>query len=73
MVTVVPTAPELGDNVVILGVGKTVKLTPFVFTPLALTTTLPVVAPVGTVVVMLPAAQVPTVAAVPLKLTEPFP
>ena len=56
-----------------LGVASTVKLIPFVFTPLAFTTTLPVVAPVGTVTAMLPAAHDVTVAVVPLNLTVPVP
>src|ERR1700675_2191760 len=49
--------------------GTTVKLLPLVFTPLVFTTTLPVVAPEGTVVAMLVALQLVTAAAVPLKLT----
>jgi len=56
-----------------LGAGTTVKLTPFVFTPLAFTTTFPVVAPVGTFATMLLALQLVTVAVVPLNLTEPLP
>jgi hypothetical protein len=73
MVTAAPTAPEVTDRLEILGVASTVNAIPFVLTPLAFTTTLPVVAPDGTVVVMLPELQVPTVAAVPLKETEPLP
>ena len=48
-----------------------VKLEPLLATPPTVTTTLPVVAPVGTVVVMLVALQFPgvTVAVVPLNLT----
>jgi hypothetical protein len=49
IVTDVPTGPELGDKLVMLGpVPGTVKLTPLLTVPLAVTTTLPVVAPVGT-------------------------
>jgi len=44
-----------------------------VFTPLAFTTTLPVVAPGGTVTVMLLAVHVPTEAVVPLNFTVPLP
>jgi hypothetical protein len=73
MMTVAPTAPEVGDKLEILGVGKTVKLWPLLFTPLAKTTTFPVVAPVGTVVVMLVALQAVTVAVVPLNLTVLLP
>ncbi len=73
IVTDVPTGPEVGERLVMFGVGSTVKFTPFVFTPLAFTTTFPVVAPVGTVTAMLVALHVPTVAVVPLKLTVPVP
>jgi hypothetical protein len=71
IVTVAPTAPLVGDRLVIAGI--TVKLLPLLFTPLANTTTLPVVAPLGTVVLILVALQLVTVAAVPLKLTVPLP
>ncbi len=64
-------APEVGDRLVMLGAGTTVKLTPLLFTPLANTVTLPVVAPLGTVTAMLVALQVLTLAAVPLKETVP--
>lgn len=64
-----PTAPDVGERLAILGVGSTVKLAPLLFTPLALTTTFPVVAPEGTVTTMLPADQLVTVAVVPLNLT----
>jgi hypothetical protein len=50
-----------------------VKLTPLLFTPLANTTTYPVVAPEGTVVAMLLAPQLVTLAAVPLNITVPVP
>ncbi len=49
------------------------KFVPLLFKPLANTTTLPVVAPPGTVTVMLVALQLETVAVVPLKLTVPDP
>ena len=48
MVTEVPTPPEVGDRLVMLGAVETVKLTPLLATPPTVTTTLPVVAPVGT-------------------------
>ncbi|MGB2636895.1 MAG: hypothetical protein WAM58_23410 [Candidatus Acidiferrum sp.] len=49
IVTDVPTGPELGDTLVTLGpVPGTVKLTLLLTVPLAVTTTLPVVAPFGT-------------------------
>jgi hypothetical protein len=67
IVTDAPTAPEVGDRLVML--GKTVNATPLLFTPLANTTTLPVVAPVGTVTLIEVALQLVTVAVVPLNLT----
>ncbi len=73
IVTAAPTAPEVTDRLVMLGAGTTVKLDPLLATPLAFTTTFPVVAPLGTVVVILVALQVPTVAAVPLNVTVPLP
>src|SRR6201981_2155120 len=69
IVTAVPTGPEVGDRLVMLGVDDTVKLTPLLATPPTVTTTFPVVAPVGTDVAMLVALQLVTVAAVPLKVT----
>jgi len=54
---------------VMLGAASTVKLIPFVFTPLAFTTTFPVVVPEGTVATILLALQLVTVAVVPLNLT----
>src|SRR6267378_2617410 len=49
--------------------GTTVKLTPLLATPPTVTTTLPVVAPVGTGTTMLVALQLVGVAAVPLNVT----
>jgi hypothetical protein len=65
--TVVPTCPEGGDRLVIQ--GATVKLTPLLARPPTVTTTLPVVAPLGTVTAILLALQLVTLAAVPLKVT----
>ena len=48
IVTEAPHAPEVGDKLVMLGGGRTAKLTPLLATPLTVTTTLPVLAPVGT-------------------------
>jgi len=73
MVTAAPTAPVLTDKLVMLGAATTVKLDPLLSTPLACTTTLPVVAPVGTVVPMLVALQLVTAAVVPLNLIVPLP
>src|SRR5579871_5240704 len=69
MVTAVPVAPEDGVRPVMLGVSKTVKLLPLLAVPLTVTTTLPVVAPVGTGATMLVALQLVGVAAVPLNFT----
>jgi len=65
MVTEVPTAPEVGVRLEIVGVGSTVNITPLLATPLSVTTTLPVVAPVGTSATMLVALQLETAAARP--------
>jgi hypothetical protein len=57
IVTEAPTAADVGEKPVITGLGITVKLWPLLLTPAAWTTTLPVVAPVGTTVTMLVALQ----------------
>jgi hypothetical protein len=75
IVTAVPTGPEVFDRLVILGAGTTVKVTPLLTTPPTVTTTFPVVAPLGTFTFIVPAAQLATlVAAVPLNVTvlEPW-
>ena len=70
IVTDVPTAPDVGVRLVMVGGGTvTVKLTPLLATPPTVTTTLPVVAPVGTGTAMLVALQLVGVAAVPLNVT----
>src|SRR5438128_11191664 len=69
MVTEVPTGPEVGDRLVMLGRAVAVKLTALLASAAALTTTLPVAAPLGTGATMLVALQLVGVAAVPLKLT----
>ena len=71
-VTDVPASPDVGDKVVMLGVS-TVKFTPLLLTPLAYTTTLPVVAPVGTVALINVALQPGVAAVVPLNVTLPEP
>ena len=64
----VPTGPEVGDRPVMA--GETLKFTPLLATPATVTTTLPVVAPVGTFTVMLVLLQLVAVPAlVPLKVT----
>ena len=52
-----------------LGAAVTVKVTPLLALPETVTITLPVVAPGGTVAVMLDAPQLVVVAVVPLNLT----
>ena len=70
MTTEAPTAPVAGLRLVMVGVGSTVKGDPALDTPLTVTTTLPVVAPVGTTAVIDVLLQaVIEVAATPLKLT----
>jgi hypothetical protein len=70
-----PTAPDVSERDVILGVGSTVKLFPLLATPDTVTTTLPVPAPVGTfTVIVVEFQQVPHgVAVVPLNLTVLLP
>src|SRR5207253_7786972 len=55
----------------LLGAEPTVKFTPLLATPPTVTTTLPVVAPLGTDATMLVALQLVVVAVVPLKVTAP--
>jgi len=71
IVTGVPGKPLAGDRLAIPKV--TVKLTPLLATPLAVTTTFPVVAPTGTETKILVALQFVATAAAPLKLTVPDP
>jgi hypothetical protein len=71
IVTEVPTTPDVGFKLVMLGpetAGVTVKFTPLLATPPTVTTTFPVVAPAGTGATMLVALQLVGVAAVPLNL-----
>jgi hypothetical protein len=70
IVTDAPTAPEVGERLVILGAATTVNDTPLLALLPTVTTTLPVVAPVGTVATIDVALQLPmVVAAVPLNFT----
>jgi hypothetical protein len=67
IVTDAPTAPDVGDTLVML--GGTVNATPLLATPLAVTITFPVVAPAGTVATIDVALQlVIVVVAVPLNV-----
>ena len=67
IVTEVPARPLRGDRLVIL--GTTEKLTALLATPATVTTTLPVVAAVGTGTTMLVGLQLVGVAAAPLNVT----
>jgi hypothetical protein len=70
IVTDVPTAPDVGLKLAMLGAklaAVTLKLTPLLATPPTVTTTFPVVAPAGTGATMLVALQLVGVAAVPLN------
>jgi hypothetical protein len=67
IVTGVPAVPLVGAKVVIF--GTTVKFTPLLATLATVTTTFPVVAPVGTGTTMPVALQLVGVAAVPLNVT----
>jgi len=69
IVTDVPTAPVVGERLVMLGAATTVKLTPLLALFETVTTTFPVVAPDGTVATILLALQLVAVAVAPLNLT----
>src|SRR5438128_10383182 len=64
-----PIAPEVADSLLMFGVIATVKLAPLLGTPLTVTTTLPVLAPLGTVATIEVALQLVAVALVPPKAT----
>lgn len=64
-----PIAPVFGVRELMLGGAVTVNTTPLLATPLTVTTTFPVVAPVGTGAVMLVELMLLIVALVPLKVT----
>ena len=69
MVTGAPTGAEAGFRLVMLGAGTTVKGTPLLEKPASITTTFPVVAPLGTETVMVLELQPVGVAIAPLKVT----
>src|SRR6186997_1052457 len=69
IVTAVPTGPDVGLSVLIDGGTVTVKRTPLLARPPTVTTTFPVVAPLGTGTVRLVAVQPVGVASVPLNVT----
>lgn len=67
MVIGVPSEPEDWERLLMEGAGSSVKLTPLLATPATVTTTFPVVAPVGTGAVMLVEVHAVGVALVPLN------
>ena len=70
IVTDAPIAPDVGDRLVMLGADTIVNDDPLLAILLTVTTTLPVVAPVGTVATIEVALQLPiVVAVVPLNFT----
>jgi hypothetical protein len=69
IVITVPTGPLVGVRLVNVGGTVTVYVSALLARPPTVTTTAPVVAPVGTGTAMLVADQVAGVAAVPLKVT----
>jgi hypothetical protein len=70
MVTEVPTVAEVGFRVEMLGPGAfTVKARPLLGVAPTVTTTLPVVAPLGTGTEMLVLLQLAGVPVIPLKVT----
>src|SRR6266478_181913 len=70
MVTDVPTAPDVGFRLVMLGGDEgTLKFIPLLATPPTVTTALPVVAPAGAGATMLVALQLVGVPAVPLRVS----
>lgn len=65
-----PVGPEVADNPVILGGGVTVKGLPALDVPFTVTITFPVVAPGGTIALILVGVQVGIfIAEIPLKVT----
>lgn len=69
MITGDPTDPDVGDRKEITGASVTVKATPLLGTPPTVTTTLPVVAPLGTCKLIEVLLQLTTPPGVPLKVT----
>jgi len=65
--------PDCGEIVVMVGCGRTVKVTLLLVNPFTVTVTLPVVASAGTVAAMLVALQLVAVAAIPLNITVLLP
>lgn len=73
IVTGVPTGPEVGDKLLMVGGPVTVKLTPLLAAPPTVTTTFPVLALAGTAATICVLFQLLGVAAVPLNATVLLP
>jgi len=73
IVTEVPTGPEVGDRLVMVGVCETVNGIALLVRPLTVTRTFPEVAVPGTGTIMLVGVQLVGVPAVPLNVTELLP
>src|SRR5712691_2174897 len=73
MVTEIPGNPEAGDKLVRHGPAGTAKHMPLLVRPLTLTTTFPLVAPVGTGTIRAVSLQLLGGATVPLKVVELLP
>lgn len=71
IVTDVPATPDVGDRLVMVGVGRTVNATPLLAAPFTVTTTLPEVAPAGTGTTIVVPFQLLGLAVVPLNVTVP--
>ena len=69
MITLVPIGPEEGFRFAMLGGGVTVNSAPLLGTLFTVTMTFPVVAPAGTVTLMLFAFQLEAAMGVPFKVT----
>jgi hypothetical protein len=72
IVTTVPVGPITGESPVMPGPEPTTKINPLLVAVPTVTVTGPVVAPVGTVAVMLVLIQAVVVAVVPLNFTVPL-
>ena len=67
---IAPAPADVGDTLVMLGIGRTVKFTPLLEIPETVTTTFPVAAFCGTATEMLVAVQLVGEADHPPKVTE---
>jgi S-methylmethionine-dependent homocysteine/selenocysteine methylase len=69
IVTTLPIVADVGDTLVMPGVGNTVNDAELLVCPLTVTMTLPVVAPLGTGTTIVAALQLVGIAVVPLNVT----